>query len=136
LSEEATCGKGLAANATLPAKLGDVMASVARVLDTHTNALDLDDDNSKQEYDAYVKLVQHHRRVAAELHALSEQMASYRDLPMGRHDLDAMSTPEAAEVFEQLVNVERELRDLLDEHLEQHRPLLTELRRATTEELR
>jgi hypothetical protein len=127
---EPTCGQGLAANATLPAKLGELIASVACVLEAHTKALDLEDDNAKEEYDAYIKLVEQHGRIAAELQALSEQMASYRDLPMGRHDLEALSTPEAADVFEQLVNVEQELRSLLDEGLEQHRPLLGELRRA------
>ena len=130
MSEEATCGKGLAANAALPAKLGDVMGSVAGVLESHTKALDLEDDNARQEYDAYVRLVEQHRRVATELHALGEEMVSYRDLPMGRHDAEAMSTPETADVFEDLVNVEQELLSVLEERLQEHRPLLSEMRGA------
>jgi hypothetical protein len=130
VSEEATCGKGLAANAALPASLGDVLASIARVLESHTKALDLGDDNARQEYDAYVSLVEQHRRIAAELRALSEEMLSYRDLPMGRHDPEAMSSPEAANVFEHLVNVEQELLSLLEERLQEHRPLLDEMRGA------
>lgn len=128
--DEATCGTGLAANAPLPAKLGELAASVADVLEAHTKALDLEDDDARQEYDAYMELVEHHRRIAAELLALSEQMTSYRDLPVGRHDFEALSTPEAADVFERLVNVEQQLMSLLDERLEQHRPLLSELRGA------
>ncbi len=128
MSEESTCGEGLAANATLPAKLGELIASVARVLETHTKALDLADDSARKEYDAYVTLVEQHGRITAELQALSDQMASYRDLPMGRHDVEAMSTSETADVFEQLVNVEQELLSLLGERLEQHRPLLDEMR--------
>jgi hypothetical protein len=131
LSEEATCGKGLAANAALSAKLGDVMGSVARVLQSHTKALDLGDDDARQEYDAYVGLVEQHRRIAAELRALSEQMVSYRDLPMGRHDPEAMSAPETADVFEELVNVEQELLSLLEDRLRDHRPLLSEMRGAS-----
>jgi hypothetical protein len=49
LTEAPTCGQGLAANATLPAKLGELMASVARVLETHTKALDLNDEAAGQE---------------------------------------------------------------------------------------
>jgi hypothetical protein len=130
VADEATCGRGLAANAPLPAKVGELAASVADVLEGHTKALDLEDDEARQEYDAYMELVEHHRRIAAQLRALSEQMTSYRDLPMGRHDFEALSTPEAADVFERLVNVEQELMSLLDERLEQHRPLLSELRGA------
>jgi hypothetical protein len=132
LAEEATCGKGLAANAALPAKLTEVMDAVARVLETHTKALDLEDVGAKQEYDAYLNLVEQHRRIASELHALSEQMASYRDLPMGRHDRKALSTPEAADVFERLVNLEQELLSLLEQRLEEHRPLLGEMRGAAS----
>jgi hypothetical protein len=129
--EEATCGRGLAANATLPAELADVVGRVADVLDTHTKALDLDDDNARQEHDAYVKLVEQHRRAAAALRSISAQMASYRDLPMGRHDAEALASPEAAAVFERLVNAERELRSLLEERQKQHQPLLDELRAAS-----
>jgi len=103
---------------------------VARVLETHTKAIDLEDDNAREEYEAYVELVERHRRIAAQPHALSERMASHRDLPMGRHDVEALSSPEAVDVFEQLVTLEQELRWLLDERLEQHRPLLSELRGA------
>ena len=104
------------------------MASVARVLETHTKALDLDDHSARQEHDAYMELVQHHRRIAADLQALSDQMASYRDLPMGGHDLEALSAPEAVNVFEALVNLEQELLSLLEQRLQEHRPLLDEMR--------
>jgi hypothetical protein len=116
----------------LPAKLGDVMGAVARVLETHTKALDLEDGDAKQEYEAYVKLVEQHQRIATELHSLSEQMASYRHLPMGRHDLEALSAPETVDVFERLVNLEQELLSLLEQRLQEHRPLLSEMRGAAS----
>jgi len=55
-------------------------------------------------------------------------MASYRDLPMGRHDLEPLSAPDAINVFEVLVNLEQELLSLLEQRLREHRPLLAEMR--------
>jgi hypothetical protein len=130
VSEEPTCGSGLAANAVLPAKLGDVIGAVARVLETHTKALDLEDEAAKQEHEAYMRLVEQHRRIATELRSLSEQMGSYRDLPMGRHDLEVVSGAEAVDAFERLVGLEQELLSLLEQRLQEHRPLLGEMRRA------
>lgn len=92
------------------------MAAVARVLETHTKALDLEGEDAKQEYEASVKLVEQHRRIASELRSLSEQMACTAT-PMGRHDLEAWSAPEAVEVFERLVNFEQELRLPLEQRL-------------------
>jgi len=41
VAEHETCGKGLAAHSSLPAKLGDLTDAVADVLEIHTTALDL-----------------------------------------------------------------------------------------------
>lgn len=131
MSDQPTCGAGLAANAALPAKLAELIGSVARVLETHTRALDLEDDFARQEYDAYVELVAQHRGTARKIEALAEQMASYRDLPMGRHDVEVMTSPEAAQALERLVNVEQDLSSLLDERLEEHRLILGELRSSS-----
>ena len=38
--DQPTCGKGLAANAVLPARLGELMAARAEVLERHMKALD------------------------------------------------------------------------------------------------
>src|ERR671935_3226006 len=51
-----TCGKGLAANAALPAKLAELVAARAEVLERHTQALDLTDPNARHELDAYTAL--------------------------------------------------------------------------------
>ena len=80
-----TCGEGLAANAVLPAKLAELMAAQAEVLERHTRALDSTDAAARKEFDAYAKLERAHRDVASELANLAEEMASYRELPMGRH---------------------------------------------------
>jgi hypothetical protein len=44
MEEEPTCGKGLAEQSVLPAKLGQLMASLADNLEVHLKALDLPDD--------------------------------------------------------------------------------------------
>ena len=120
-----TCGKGVAANAVVPAKLAELMAARAEVLERHTKALDPADPPAREELDAYTKLVQGHRRVGDELAALARQMASYHDLPMGRHDLAVMSDPSGqAAAFRSFVQIERELLVLLQSTLEEEDKLL------------
>jgi hypothetical protein len=120
-----TCGEGLAANAVLPAKLAELMAARAEVLKRHTRALDLTDANAQKELDAYTKLERAHRDVVSELASLAEEMASYRDLPMGRHDMTVMTDPEGQmEAFQRFVAVERELLALLQAKLEAEEKLL------------
>ena len=97
--EDWTCGKGLAASAVLPERLGAVMAAMAEVLHVHMEALDLEDDDSRQEYDAYRRVSQQLGQVASQLDASAREMAAYRDLPMGRHDMEAMTRPSVREQF-------------------------------------
>jgi len=120
-----TCGKGLAANSVLPARLADLMSARAEVLERHLRALDLTDPASRIESDAYAQLVRVHRDVARALEGLAQQMAGYRDLPMGRHDLKVMADPEGQlEAFQRFVGVERELLGLLQAKLDQDQTLL------------
>jgi hypothetical protein len=120
-----TCGKGVASNAVLPAKLAELMAARAEVLERHTKALDPADPAARQELDAYTKLVEDHRRVADELVDLARQMASYRGLLMGRHDLAVMSDPSGqAAAFRSFVEIERQLLGLLQSKLDEEDKLL------------
>ena len=125
-----TCGRGLAEHSALPRKLAELMDSVRGVLELHIKALDLTDPASKKELEAYRQLVNAHRDIATQLHALGREMAGYRDLPMGRHDLAAMTTPAVGDAFEKFVALERELASLLEHRLEEDEPMLTEMRAA------
>src|SRR5919204_3876119 len=108
--DQPTCGKGLAANAVLPAKLAELMAARAEVLERHTKALELSDPSSQKELDAYTKLARAHRGIADELVSLAEQMVGCRDLPMGRHDQTVMADPKGQmEAFQRFVAIERTL---------------------------
>jgi hypothetical protein len=86
-----TCGTGLAANAALPAKIAELTAITADVLERHRQALDLSDPDARKEFDAYVTLERAHREIARKLEALAGDMTGYRDLPMGRHDMQIMA---------------------------------------------
>jgi hypothetical protein len=130
MDDQPTCGKGLAEHAALPGILGEVMAAVAENLETHMEALDLTDENSKQEYDAYVELAREHRQIAGQLKATAQKMAGYRDLPMGRHDEQVMAGPKVLRAFEALVRLEQKLLTMLQHRREDHQKMLTEMGRA------
>jgi hypothetical protein len=127
MAEQPTCGRGLAENSPLPAKLGELTASLAENLEVHLRALDLDDEHARRERGAYEQLAARYRDVAARLEATSRAMAGYRDLPMARHDQEAMSSPEVAEAFERFVDLKQELLALLQGEVERDRRMLAEM---------
>jgi hypothetical protein len=127
-SEQQTCGKGLAENSVLPAKLGEVISAMAGNLEAHMKALDLTDPNSQAEYDAYEKLLKDFRQIAAELSVTAIHMAQYRDLLMGRHDANAMTHPRVEEAFEKFVHAKKELLELLEQTDERDNKLLQIMR--------
>jgi hypothetical protein len=100
------------------------MDAVAENLEVHMTALDLSDEHAKQEHAAYVQLAREHRQIAAQLGATGEAMAAYRDLPMGAHDMEVMSSPKVRDAFTNLVHVEQQLVAVLEQRAEQHRALL------------
>jgi hypothetical protein len=127
MDEQPTCGKGLAEHATLPAAVARLMAATAAMLDVHQKALVLEDENARREHDAYVKLAQAHRLVANQLQATAEQMAGYRDLPMGAHDRAVLMSSESADTFRAFVRQEQELLNLLQISHERDRKMLDEM---------
>jgi hypothetical protein len=123
-----TCGQGLAENSVLPAKLGELIGSMAEILEIHMGALDLQDDDSRLEHEAYRELVGEQRRNAAKLAETARRMAGYRDIPMGRHDMSAMSSRKAVEAFENFVKLEEELLLMLEKRLVADRKMIAEMR--------
>jgi hypothetical protein len=132
MKNKPTCGKGLAEHAALPAKLGDLIASLARNLEVHREALDPEDESSREEREAYMELGEAHRKIATDLGAAALRMAAYRDLPMGRHDQKSMSGPEVFRAFEDFVTVEEELLAMLQNRLKQDRRMLGEMGGSAT----
>ena len=110
-----TCGKGLAENSILPARLSNLIAAMAGNLAVHMKALDLTDTSSRTEYQAYEHLVKQLRQIAVELQWTANEMAGYRDLPMGIHDQIAMTQPEVRQAFENFVEKKQELIYFLEE---------------------
>lgn len=123
-SDRPTCGKGLAENSILPAMLGNLLGAMAENLELHRKALDLRDPNSQAEYEAYADLVQQLREAAGQLESTANQMAGYRDLPMGRHDERTMAHPRVRETFENFVQRKQELLSLLEQTAERDSKLL------------
>jgi hypothetical protein len=125
MENQQTCGMGLAEHSAVPAKLADLIASLAENLEVHKKALDLRDESSRKEHDAYLGLAKEHREIANRLRSTAGRMAGYRDLPMGRHDEKAMRDPKVLEAFENFVTLEQELLALLRKRVEQDRKMLS-----------
>ena len=130
MAEQQTCGQGLAENSALPGKLAELTGAVATILEVHMKALDLEDNDSRIEHEAYRELASDHRRIAAGLGEIARRMSGYRDLPMGRHDPKVMSSPKAVEAFDELVSREAELLALLETRLERDREMRARMRSA------
>jgi hypothetical protein len=128
MTEEMTCGRGLAENAKLPATLARLTGAMAGILELHMTALDLTDPRAKAEYDAYERLAGEHRKIAEQLRETADRMGASWNLPMGRHDEQAMSGPRFVQAFEDFVHSKEELRALLHETAEEDREMLAAMR--------
>jgi hypothetical protein len=125
--EEHTCGQGLAENSALPAQLAEVTEAMADNLMAHMQALELDDEPARQEHAVYLRLCEEQRQAAARLRAVAGEMAAARELPMGRHDAQTMTSPEVAHAFQRFVKAKQELLALLQRTAEQDQRLLAQM---------
>jgi hypothetical protein len=128
MDEQPTCGKGLAEHSALPAKLAELTAAMAGNLEVHLGSLDATDENARNELHAYVKLAHEFRCIATELQTTAAHMAGYRDLPMGRHDQQAMASPKVLDAFSEFVRLEEELLTLLRQAIERDQKMLAAMR--------
>lgn len=128
MDDQPTCGKGLAANAGLPAALGAVAGALGAVLVAHQASLDVSDSDAKREHDAYQDLGDAYRSIAAQLDAAAKRMTGYRELPMAPHDMAVLMSPPAVDAFAQFVRREEELLALLQARLTEDRAMLDQMR--------
>jgi ribosomal protein S12 methylthiotransferase accessory factor YcaO len=122
--EQQTCGKGLAANAALPERIGALMQAMAELLQNHTRSLNLSDANAALERNAYDVLIQAQRDIASRLDALAATMRSYRDLPIGKHDERALTDQTSLDVFGSFIRAEQNVVSLLQQNIATHRAML------------
>lgn len=122
-----TCGRRLAASAVLPERIDPVMAAMAEVLRVHTEALDGADDASRREYEACHRVSHHLGQISSQLGALAREKVAYRDVPVGRHDMDAMNSPNVRESFAAFVDRKRNLLALLQAMDEDDRAMLEQM---------
>jgi hypothetical protein len=121
-----TCGKGLAASAVLPAKLGALIAAMAELLDNHARSLSEDDANSGRELTAYKRLVKDQRAIAASLTGLAAAMESYRGLPAAPHEESVLADQKSRDVFAAFVDAEESVVTVLQEQIAEYRAMLSE----------
>ena len=130
MDDQRTCGKGLAENATLPWKLGELATAMSAVLEAHIPSLDLTDENARKEHDVYQHLVAEFRQTAAQMEAIARQMSAAGDLPMGRHDMAVMGSEAVQHSFERFVQSEQDMLTLLQRKLEADQQMLATMRAA------
>jgi hypothetical protein len=130
VAEQQTCGAGLAENAVVPEALGGVASRLARNLEVHMRALDRDDPAAAQEHAVYERVARSLRSAAGDLQAAATEMASARELPMGRHDMEAMRSPDVLDAFERYAGAEDELHALLGARREALEAMLATMREA------
>ena len=127
MDEQQTCGRGLAEHAVLPAQLAEVVEAMADNL--QVQALELDDEPAREEHAVYLRLTEEQRQAAGRLRAIAGEMAAARDLPMGRHDTQTMTSPEVGDAFARFVKAKQELLARVRRIVEQDQRLLAEMER-------
>lgn len=121
--EQWTCGKGLAHRSTVPAKMAEYLAALARNLELHIPSIDTTDAAGRAEHEAYVGLATAYAELAAGLARTADTMRACRDLPMARH-LEHPGNREVLQGFQRFVEVEEQLARLLTESSAESRSLL------------
>ena len=124
MDEQQTCGRGLAEHSVLPARLAEVIEAMAENLRVHLGALELDDEPAREEHAVYLRLAEEQRQAAGRLRAIAGEMAAARDLPMGRHDAQTLTSPEVADAFRHFVKAKQVLLATLQGMAEQDQRML------------
>ena len=113
MEKEWTCGKGVAAAALLPEKLSALITALADTLELHRHALDLEDPGARAEDEGYAAVIARQRAAAEALQAASHEMATLRDLPMGRHDEATMNDSALMAPYTRFIELQQELVEMM-----------------------
>jgi hypothetical protein len=62
------------------------------------------------------------------LQAIGTEMAEQRDMPMGEHDVQAMSPTDVTDALEEMVRAEAQLAALVQQQLTEHQAILDGMR--------
>ena len=124
MSDEPTCGKGLAEHSAVPSKMAQYLDALADNLALHQRSVDLPEPAARKELAAYMSLTNGFRDIAARLGAAGREMAGYRDLPMAQHDEQALNDPRLMEAFVTFTRVQDELLELLNDATERDKAML------------
>lgn len=119
-----TCGQGLAAHASVPGKVSELLHALADNLDAHVPTIDTSAPEGRQERDAYEHLVSEYTAIATRLRSTAERMRGYRSLPAAPHHEEALGDPKLLDLSERFVRVEAELAQLLSDAAERDHQLL------------
>ena len=124
MSEEATCGTGMAASAVLPSRMSAVLAAMADMLTRHTDSLDTQDPAALSERDAWLAIAAEQRQLAGHLAAAADHMEAQRGLATAEHDVASLSSPDSIAAFEHFVHAQEQLNSLLSQQLVEQRAML------------
>jgi hypothetical protein len=130
MADHPTCGEGLAERCRLPRSLAELFDRSAENLEAHVDTLHLTDERARTERDVWLRVAEQHRVIAVQMRMIAELMGVYRDMPMGPHDAEALSSPRVTGAFQRYVAAEREVAALLEDWVERDQE---RLRQATGE---
>lgn len=133
MTDEATCGTGMAASAVLPTRMAEVVAAMADVLTRHTESLNPGEPAAEAEREAWLAIAAEQRQIARHLTASADRMEAQRELPLADHDMAALTSPDATSAFAHFVTAQERLSDLLTEQLVEYRSMLADIRGTDAE---
>ena len=124
MSDQATCGQGLAERSALHRAMADLLEAIQDNLDAHLPSLSPRDADAAPEREAYTVLLGEHRQLVESLRGTAARMAGYRDLPMPEHDPDALGSPRVMSAFRDYVTAQDRLLELLRKGVAEDRAML------------
>jgi hypothetical protein len=134
MADQPTCGQGLGEHSRLPLALAELFDHSAENLELHIDTLDLTDEHARMERDIWARVATQHRSIAEQLREGGELMAEFRDLPMARHDAEALSSARVVAAFDRFVAAEQAVKALLTDWVERDQAMLQQARRAADSE--